>query len=135
MEHPGREQSGKDRQSREDLYGVLGVGSDAPRQEIVRAYHRAAHQAHPDAQPHDPQGGIRFRALTEAYDVLSNPARRAHYDRTHPEPEPEPEPEQRPASTRRRTPPLGSGPLWAGPVHIEPPAGVISARGHNQTVP
>ena len=74
MPHPGRGQR------EDDLYGILGVRSDAPRHEIVRAYHRAAHAAHPDRQPGDPDAGTRFRVLTEAYDVLSDPARRARYD-------------------------------------------------------
>lgn len=64
-----------------DPYELLGVAPDATRQEIVRAYHRAAQRAHPDTQPQDPGAQARFRALTDAYEVLSDPARRAGYDR------------------------------------------------------
>ena len=122
--------------------------SDAPRQEIVRAYHRAAHAAHPDRQPGDPDAGTRFRVLTEAYDVLSDPARRARYDtssrtgqsasrlpseaagtaRRQPGSQP---PKRREASLLRMSP-LASAPLWAGPAHIEPPAGPVAARARDE---
>src|SRR5204862_4626385 len=64
-------------------YRVLGVDTGASRQDIARAYRRAVHGAHPDAQPADPRAVARFRELTDAYDLLSDSARRAAYDRTH----------------------------------------------------
>lgn len=95
-----------------DPYAVLGVAANATRQEIVRAYHRAAHRAHPDTQPGDPQAQARFRDLTEAYDLLTDPARRADYDRS-----------RRPGRAREtgRPRPRPGGMIWAGPVHVEPP--------------
>jgi curved DNA-binding protein CbpA len=74
----------KDPNSRpaEALYVRLEVRPDASRQEIVSAYRRLAHGAHPDARPGDPEAAQRFREITEAYDVLSDPLRRASYDRS-----------------------------------------------------
>ena len=111
MDHPGL--------GREDPYRVLGVDTGASRRDIVRAYRRAVHDAHPDIQSGDPGAG-RFRALTDAYDLLSDPGRRADYDRQHPAQSPD-------ASTRWPGPPPivsapGGPPIWAGPVRIEPPA-------------
>lgn len=137
MRHPGPGQG------EGDLYGILGVSSDAPREEIVRAYHRAAHAAHPDRQPGDPDAGARFRALTEAYDVLSDPDRRARYDRIsarpdqpaarHPPaadpaggPYPGFPPARRPGHVPARAMPPGGAPIYAGPVHVEPPPGPLA---------
>jgi curved DNA-binding protein CbpA len=64
------------------FYRRLGVGSDASRDEIVHAYRRLAHRAHPDVHPGDPDAARRFREITEAYEVLADPSRRAGYDRT-----------------------------------------------------
>jgi curved DNA-binding protein CbpA len=64
------------------FYRRLGLGSEASRSEIVHAYRRLAHDAHPDAHPGDPDAARRFRELTEAYQVLVDPSRRASYDRT-----------------------------------------------------
>src|SRR5689334_2510798 len=60
-----------------DPYRVLGVDTGASRQDIARAYRRAVQGAHPDAQPADPRAAARFRELTDAYDLLTDPARRA----------------------------------------------------------
>jgi curved DNA-binding protein CbpA len=64
------------------FYRRLDVGPDASRDEIVHAYRRLAHDAHPDAHPGDPDAERRFREITEAYEVLADPSRRASYDRT-----------------------------------------------------
>ena len=60
-----------------DLYEVLGLRPDAATEEIKRAYRRKAREHHPDA------GGDaeRFKEVTRAYEVLSDPERRARYDR------------------------------------------------------
>lgn len=60
-----------------DLYGVLGLRPDAAPEDIKRAYRRKAREHHPDA------GGDaeRFKDVTHAYEVLSDPERRARYDR------------------------------------------------------
>jgi len=68
----------------ESLYLRLEVRPDASRREIVSAYRRLVHGAHPDARPGDPEAAQRFREITEAYDVLSDPLRRASYDRSRP---------------------------------------------------
>jgi curved DNA-binding protein CbpA len=67
---------------RRDPYIVLGVPRQASGEEIARAYRRAARVSHPDG------GGAgsaeRFQAVSEAYEVLRDPRRRAVYDRSHP---------------------------------------------------
>jgi hypothetical protein len=63
------------------LYDRLEVLPGASHGEVAHAYRRLAHDAHPDAQPGDPDAARRFREITEAFEVLGNPARRALYDR------------------------------------------------------
>jgi len=64
-----------------DYYEVLGVARDASREDIKRAFRRLARETHPDSNPGDPQAEERFRSVAEAYEVLSDPGRRAAYDR------------------------------------------------------
>lgn len=64
------------------LYRRLEVGPAASHDEIVRAYRRLARGVHPDAHPEDPEASTRFREITEAYEVLTDPGRREAYDRT-----------------------------------------------------
>ncbi|HEY2261496.1 MAG TPA: J domain-containing protein [Streptosporangiaceae bacterium] len=64
-----------------DLYQLLGVAQGASREEITLAWRRRARAEHPDSHPGDTAALARFRALAEAYQVLSDPARRAAYDR------------------------------------------------------
>jgi curved DNA-binding protein CbpA len=124
-----------------DPYRVLGVDTGASRQDIARAYRRAVQGAHPDAQPADPRAAARFRELTDAYDLLSDPARRAAYDRTHHPaagPGGQPSAPTYPGAVPRwpGSPGLLSPPgqlIVAGPVHIEPPA--APASGHDQASP
>ena len=68
--------------SHDHFYQRLDVDPEASRDEIVHAYRRLAHGAHPDTQPGDPDAARRFREITEAYEVLTDPSRRASYDRT-----------------------------------------------------
>lgn len=77
---------------REDLdpYVVLGVRRQASSDEIARAYRRAARLTHPDGGGSG-AGSERFRAVSEAYEVLRDPGRRAGYDRQHPLSRPEAE--------------------------------------------
>jgi len=67
---------------RRDPYLVLGVARQASGEEIARAYRREARASHPDG------GGAgsaeRFQAVSDAYEVLRDPRRRAVYDRSHP---------------------------------------------------
>jgi len=64
-----------------DYYAVLGVDRDASPEEIKQAFRRLARQYHPDVKKDDPQADERFKEINEAYQVLSDPERRAHYDR------------------------------------------------------
>ena len=63
-----------------DLYDVLGVSRDADADAIKKAYRRLARQLHPDVNP-DPETQERFKEVSRAYDVLSDPQKRAAYDR------------------------------------------------------
>jgi len=71
--------------SREDLdpYVVLGVRRQASPDEIARAFRRAARLTHPDGGGSG-AGSERFRLVSDAYEVLRDPGRRAGYDRRHP---------------------------------------------------
>ena len=62
-----------------DHYEVLGVGRGASEDEIRSAYRRLARQYHPDVSDAD-DAAARFREVTEAYEVLSDPQRRQRYD-------------------------------------------------------
>ena len=64
-----------------DHYEVLGVDRDASPEELKRAFRRLARATHPDANPDDPSAEAKFRQVAEAYEVLSDPEKRARYDR------------------------------------------------------
>lgn len=64
-----------------DYYEILGVDRDASQEEIKKAYRRLARKHHPDANKDDPGARERFKEIGEAYRVLSDPDKRAHYDR------------------------------------------------------
>jgi curved DNA-binding protein CbpA len=107
----------------QDLYGLLAVPADATGADIIRAYRRRARALHPDSRPDDTAAASEFRALADAYQTLSDPQRRAAYDRQarlppggHQPARPTP-PRPAPASVRM------TGPvLRAGPVRVDPPA-------------
>jgi len=68
----------------DDYYGLLEVRRDATADEIKKAYRRLARQLHPDTNP-DPGASERFKEIARAYEVLSDPDKRARYDRFGPE--------------------------------------------------
>jgi curved DNA-binding protein CbpA len=118
-----------------DPYQVLGLGRGATSADVTRAWRRLARVMHPDSRPGDPAAAAeQFRAVSDAYGLLSDPARRAAWDHQHQD-----------APARRHAPPGQQAPhgpaLWpfppaatwpapgpvhgatlrAGPVHIQPP--------------
>jgi curved DNA-binding protein CbpA len=126
------------------MYRRLDVPAEASAEQIGRAYRRLAHSLHPDAHPDDPEAALRFREITEAYEILSNPGRRARYDRNRRPPTPADLQPPHPAANTNTIPAtpihapgqpvaseptiiglgsfgIGSAPLIAGPVHVAPP--------------
>lgn len=65
-----------------DFYKELGVASDATEKEIKSAYRKLASELHPDKNPDNPAAAERFKAVSEAYSVLSDEAKRKEYDET-----------------------------------------------------
>ena len=66
--------------SKRDYYEVLGVERGASAEELKKAYRRLAMKHHPDRNPGDKQAEANFKEAKEAYEVLTDPARRAVYD-------------------------------------------------------
>ncbi len=64
-----------------DYYKILGVDKSIPQKDVRAAYLKRTKQFHPDLHPDDPKAKAKFQALTEAYEVLSDPEKRKKYDR------------------------------------------------------
>jgi molecular chaperone DnaJ len=64
-----------------DHYEVLGITRTATHEEIKIAFRRLASTHHPDKNPDDPRAAVRFKEINASYQVLSDPQRRAMYDR------------------------------------------------------
>ena len=63
-----------------DYYEILGVSDDASSQDIKKAYRVLAKKYHPDANKDNPAAESRFKEISEAYSILSNPEKRTKYD-------------------------------------------------------
>ena len=66
--------------AKRDYYEVLGVSKNATPEEMKKAYRKLALQYHPDRNPGDKEAEEKFKEAAEAYDVLSNPDKKARYD-------------------------------------------------------
>ena len=136
-----------------DPYQVLGVGADASTADISRAYRRLARALHPDSQPGGATAADQFRAVSDAYELLSDPARRIDWDRRHPRPSgrlPRPPgrstlvgwpagPQVWPLPHAAADPPPAPGSsrpaLWAGPAHVQPIPGAGGPAGQTRPEP
>src|SRR5574344_887801 len=67
-------------ENKRDYYEVLGVEKGADADTIKRAYRKAAMKYHPDRNPGDKEAEAKFKEVGEAYEVLSDPDKKARYD-------------------------------------------------------
>jgi molecular chaperone DnaJ len=67
-----------------DLYNILGIDRSASAEDVKRAYRVLARRWHPDKNPNDAEADARFKDITEAYRTLSDPEKRARYDKLGP---------------------------------------------------
>lgn len=66
--------------SKKDFYSILGISRSSSPEEIKKAYRKLAVQFHPDKNPGDKKAEEKFKEISEAYDVLSDPKKREMYD-------------------------------------------------------
>ena len=65
--------------AKQDYYVTLGIAKDSSKQEIKKAYRRLAHEYHPDRNS-DPSAEAKFKEISEAYEILSDPQKKELYD-------------------------------------------------------
>ncbi len=63
-----------------DAYEILGVAKDVTDADLKKAYRKLARKYHPDVNPDDQEAEKKFKEISAAYDILSNPEKRAEYD-------------------------------------------------------
>src|SRR5690606_8144735 len=66
--------------AKRDYYEILGITKNASEAEIKKAYRKKAIEYHPDKNPDDKTAEAKFKEAAEAYEVLSNPDKKARYD-------------------------------------------------------
>ena len=67
--------------AKKDYYEILGVDRDASQKDIKKAYRKLAKKYHPDMNKDDPETSDKFKEISEAYEILSDPDKRERYDR------------------------------------------------------
>ncbi|GAA1824510.1 DnaJ domain-containing protein [Planosporangium flavigriseum] len=101
-----------------DYYEILGVPRDASQSDIQRAYRQLARRNHPDVNK-NPGAEERFKEITEAYDVLSDPSKRKRYDQFGHQWRQVPEDFETAGAGFRQRAGAGAGGPWGGGVRVE----------------
>ncbi|NDG48494.1 MAG: hypothetical protein EBY30_05425 [Rhodospirillales bacterium] len=94
-----------------DPYGILGLKRDASAEAIKAAYRKLARKHHPDLNPGKPEAEARFKAVSAAHDLLSDPDKRGRFDRGEIDAEGQ---EQRPTASYRRHADAAQGARYDG---------------------
>ena len=69
------------RRTKEDYYSILNISQSSSQDEIKKSFRKLALELHPDRNPDDPESENKFKEITEAYGVLSDPLKKKEYDR------------------------------------------------------